>query len=142
MLGLKRFVTLALSLSVLTALILVAPSAPPIEAADHGDAPFVSNDQGADLADTYAFLDPTDNTRVILAMTVRGFIAAGENRNFGAFDANIRYRFEIETTGDARPERFIDVTFSKRTGSTAPQVATITLMDGQTFNATTTPPAT
>jgi len=142
MLGSHRIATLVLALSVLSALVFVVPSAPMTEAADHGDAPFVSNDQGADLADTYAFLDPTDNTRVILAMTVRGFIAAGENRNFGAFDANIRYRLEIETTGDARPERFIDFTFSKRTGATAPQVATITLMDGQTFTANTTPPST
>jgi hypothetical protein len=75
-------------------------------------------------------------------MTLRGFIASGENNNFGQFDPNVRHRFEIETTGDARADRFINVTFSKRTAGTAPQTATITLMDGQTFTAPSTPPST
>jgi hypothetical protein len=75
-------------------------------------------------------------------MTVRGFIAPGENRNFGQFDPNVRHRLEIDINGDPRPDRFIDVTFSKRTGGAAAQVATITLMDGQTFTANTTPPST
>ncbi len=116
--------------------------APDTDAADHGDAPYVNGDQSVDGADTYAFLDPTDNSRVILAMTVRGFIAPGENRNFGQFDSQVRHRFEIDINGDPRPDRFIDIQFSKRTGSTAPQVATITLMDGQTFTANSTPPST
>lgn len=122
---------------------LLALSAPParIDAADHGDAPYVSGDQSVDGADTYAFLDPNDNTRVVLAMTVRGFIAPGENHNFGQFDPNVRHRFEIETTGDARPDRFIDVTFAKRTGSFNPQVATVRLFTGQTFTANSTPPS-
>lgn len=75
-------------------------------------------------------------------MTVRGFIAPGENRNFGQFDPNVRHRFEIDINGDPRPERFIDVTFSKRTGPTNPQVATIALPDGQVFTANSTPPST
>ncbi len=112
-----------------------------IEAADHGDAPYNSSDQGIDGGDAYAFLDPADNSRVILALTSRGFIAAGENNNFGQFDPAVRYRFEIETTGDARPDRFINVTFSRRTGTLTPQTATVELMDGQTFTAPTTPPS-
>jgi len=95
-----------------------------------------------DGADTYAFLDPNDNTRVILAMTVRGFIAPGENRNFGQFDPQVRHRFEIDINGDPRPDRFIDITFAKRTGAAAPQVATITLMDGSQHTANSTPPST
>ncbi len=128
---------LALTLALAT---LLAP-APPLKAADHGDAPYNSSDQSIDGADLYTFLDPTDNTRVVLALTARGFIAAGENNNFGQFDPSVRYRFEIELNGDARPDRFIDVTFSRRTGTATPQVATITLMDGQTFTANSTPPS-
>jgi hypothetical protein len=128
---------LALTLSLLA---LLTPPAR-IDAADHGDAPYNSSDQAIDGADAYAFLDPTDNTRVVLALTLRGFIAAGENNNFGQFDPAVRHRFEIETTGDARPDRLIDVTFARRTGATAPQVATIRLMNGQTFNANSTPPS-
>ena len=142
MLRSHRITTVSIALVVLAALIVSIAIVPLTEAADHGDAPYVNGDQSVDGADTYAFLDPTDNTRVILAMTVRGFIAPGENRNFGQFDPNVRHRLEIDITGDPRPDRFIDVTFSKRTAATAPQVATITLMDGQTFTANSTPPST
>ena len=62
------------------ALAFFLPVAP--HAADHGDAPIASNNQSTDIADVFAFLDPTDNSRLILAMTQRGFIASGENANF------------------------------------------------------------
>jgi hypothetical protein len=135
----KRTALVALALTFGLAALLTPPAR--IDAADHGDAPYNSSDQAIDGADAYAFVDPTDSTRVVLALTLRGFIAAGENNNFGQFDPAVRHRFEIETTGDPRADRFIDVTFSRRTGATAPQVATITLMDGQTFTANSTPPS-
>jgi Domain of unknown function (DUF4331) len=86
------------------------------KAADHGDAPVASNNQNGDIADVFAFLDPNNNDNVILIATIRGFIAAGENSNFGIFDPNIRYHFEIENTGDTKADKFIDVTFTPRTG--------------------------
>ncbi|HET9788872.1 MAG TPA: DUF4331 family protein, partial [Pyrinomonadaceae bacterium] len=103
----KKFLVAALTLTVSLAGMLIPTSV--IDAADHGDAPYNNSDQGIDGADAYAFLDPNDNTRVILALTSRGFIAAGENNNFGQFDAAVRYRFEIEITGDPRPDRFINI---------------------------------
>jgi hypothetical protein len=136
----KKIACAAVALTL--ALSMLLTPAPPAGAADHGDAPYVNGDQAVDLADVFMFLDPNDNTKVILAMTLRGFIAAGENINFGQFDPNVRHRFELETTGDARADRFINVTFSKRTAPTAPQTATITLMDGQQFTAPSTPPST
>jgi len=51
---------------------------PPTMAADHGDAPFVSGSvPNADLGDAFLFLDPADNTRLVIAMTLQGFIPAG-----------------------------------------------------------------
>jgi hypothetical protein len=112
-------------------------------AADHGDAPNVDNDSGADIADVFAFLDPNDNTRVIIIGTVHGFIVPGEAGNFASFDPLVRYRFNIEQTGDAKPDSFITLRFSERTASTAAQTATITLaMKGQkesSYTAPTTP---
>ena len=96
----------------LCALGVVLSVGPRVNAADHGDAPMASNNQSTDIADVFAFLDPNDNDRLILAMTQRGFIAAGENVNFGIFDQFLKYRFQLETTGDARPDQFIDITFS------------------------------
>ncbi len=87
---------------------------PPLRAADHGDSPTVGGDQGCDLGDLYAFLDPNDNDQVVLIATLRGFIVPAEAGNFGNFDPAMRLRFNIENTGDAKPDIFIDVTFTKR----------------------------
>src|SRR5581483_9216014 len=109
-----------------------------IHAADHGDAPFASNNQSTDIADVFAFLDPNDNSKLILAMTQRGFIASGENANFGIFDQFLQYQFKLETTGDAKPDQFVNVRFSPVEGSGGPQTATIVLPGKQTFSAPTT----
>ena len=135
----KKTAFTAVALTVVLGLLLTP--APPVGGADHGDAPYNGSDQAIDGADAYAFLDPTDNTRVILALTSRGFISAGENNNFGQFDPAVRYRFEIETTGDPRPDRFINITFSRKTAPTGSQTATVTLMNGQTFTAPSTGPS-
>ena len=99
----------------------------PTRAADHGDAPNIDNDSGADIADVFMFLDPADNSKVCILGTVHGFIVPGEATNFGAFDPTVLYHFAIENTGDAKPDAFIDVTFSERTNATDPQTASIRL---------------
>lgn len=111
----------------------------PARAADHGDAPNVDNDQGADIGDVFAFLDPNDNSKVCIIGTFHGFIVPGEAANFAAFDSNVLYRFSIENTGDAKPDEFIDLTFAERTAASAPQTATIKLPNKRTFTAPTTP---
>src|SRR6266853_5892968 len=135
----KRIAVAALALTIAVSIMLTP--APTIDAADHGDAPLTAHDLGADLNDAYMFLDPNDNSRVIMIMTVHGFIVPGENSNFGIFDPAIRYRFEIETTGDARPDKFIDVRFSPRIANAAgvPQAQTATIsLPGRTFTAPST----
>src|SRR5215813_3604386 len=126
------------SLGIFFALLLTL-SAPMAPAADHGDAPIASLDRGAEITDFYLFLDPNDNSKVILAFGVHGFIPPGENNNFSPFDPNVRYRFEIDTTGDARPEQAISVTFSPRVSAGGSQMATIILPFGEVITAPTTP---
>ena len=126
------------------ALALASLAAPAARAADHGDSPNVAHDQGADIADVFAFLDPSDNTKLVIAATFHGFIVPSEAVNFGIFDPALRYRFEIERTGDAKPDEFIDVQFSPRTAPTEAQVATVTLSKGlgrRTFTAPATNPS-
>ena len=117
-----------------------------IRAADHGDAPNVAGDQACDIADLYLFLDPNNNHKVVLIGTFHGFMVPGEAVNFGIYDPNVRYRFGIENTGDARPDAFIDVTFDKRAAVFGPpprqilevpkpQTATVRLPNGQSFTA-------
>ena len=120
------------------ALGVVLSIAPPVNPADHGDAPIASNNQSTDIADVFAFLDPNDNNNLILAMTQRGFIASGENVNFGIFDQFLKYRIQLELNGDASPDAFIDITFGPVQSSGGPQTATITLPSGRVFTAPTT----
>jgi hypothetical protein len=96
-----------------------------LHAADHGDAPLVAHDQAADIGDVYFFLDPNDNSQVILAVTTHGFIVPFENANLGFFDNLVRYHFQIENTGDAKGDLFIDVSFSKQIARNQRQTATV-----------------
>jgi hypothetical protein len=108
-------------------------------AADHADSPSASQDPGADIADVFAFLDPNDNSKVCLIMTVHGFIPPGEAMSFATFDPNVRFRFGINDAGDVNADKFIDVIFApKRAGAGDPQIATVTLPNGKTFDAAST----
>ncbi len=132
----KRFTLAATALS--AALIIQFTPAPPVDASDHIDSPSIAQDRGSDIDDTYAFLDPNDNSKVVLVMTTQGFIVSGEHFGMPIFDHNIRYRFEIENTGDAKADKFVDVTYSKGLGRQMPQTATIELPNGKKFSAPTT----
>ncbi len=117
---------------------LLPSSVPVLRAADHAEATAIAGDPGADIADVFAFLDPIDNTRVVLAMDVEGFIVPSELSNLSFFSPDVLYRFYIENTGDAQPDQTIDITFAPQTSRSAPQNATIRLPNGQTFTAPTT----
>ncbi len=115
-----------------------------VKAADHAESTSVAGDPGADIADVFAFLNPNDNSKVVLAMDVEGFIVPSELLNLSFFSHEILYRFEIENTGDAIPDQTIDVTFSPQTSRSAPQTATVRLPNSRrggrlrTFTAPTT----
>lgn len=134
----KRFALIALILTF--ALSTLFSAAPRTDAADHGDASLASQDRPCDIADLYLFLDPNDNSRVVIAATFYGFIVPGEAVNFGSFDPRVRYLIGLETTGDARTDQAIDVRFSPRTATNAPQTATVILPFGETLSAPTTLP--
>jgi hypothetical protein len=106
--------------------------------ADIGSSPLTSLDGAADIGSVYFFLDPADNTKVVLAMTVGGFIVPAQNETRGFFAPDAQFRFQIENTGNAKGDLFIDVTFSKQISRAAPQTATIVVSTGQSFTAPTT----
>src|SRR5688500_6000855 len=127
------------SLRVAFAAALLSSAAVLAFAADHGDAPFASVKRSADLNDLYVFLDPNNNDRLVVILTAVGFTVPGEGVNFSVFDHELVFEFQFETTFDARPDQRIRVRFSrKRTSGATPQTATITLPDGERFEAPTT----
>jgi hypothetical protein len=115
-------------------------------AADHLDAPALAQDAGADIADVFAFLDPTDDTQVVLIATVHPYIVPGQMTNAVAFDETVKYRFEIYNdhvnrpspvfddavkpaakkayAAKLKPNLLIDVAFSKREVGSAAQTGT------------------
>jgi hypothetical protein len=117
----RKFIKLA-SVLALAAVPGVCP------AADHAEAPLVESDQAADIADVYAFVDPNDSSKVVLAFDVHGFIVPGENGNLGGFDHDVLFRFNIENTGDAAPDKFITVQFDAQTSRSQPQTAHISMI--------------
>lgn len=94
-------------------------------AADHGDAPLMASDAGADMADVYFFMDPRRKNRVTIIQTQRGFIVPGEAENLAVFDPQINYRLAIENSGDAASDINFNIRFSPKTGFDEPQIATI-----------------
>ena len=109
-------------------------------ASDHIDGPQLAHDHASDINDMYLFLDPNDNTQVVLIMTINPFLISSEIIGLAIFDHNLRYRFEIENTGDAQTDRFIDVRFTRGVGRETAQTATVTLPTGQSFTAPTNVP--
>ncbi len=110
----------------------------PATASDHIDSPAIAQDRGSDLTDLFAFVDPNDRSRVVLIMGTQGFIVSGEHFGMPIFDSNIRYRFEIENSGDAKPDEFVDVYYSPGLGRQMPQNVRVDLPGGRKFNAITT----
>src|SRR5437667_10935003 len=113
------------ALVVIAGIALIALPARHIKGADHAEATGVAGDPGADIADVFAFLDPNDNSKVVLALDVEGFIVPSALFNLSFFSPDVTYRFELENTGDARPDAFLEVTFSPQTSRSTPQTPTI-----------------
>jgi hypothetical protein len=131
----KKFI-LAVALAIAMAIGLIPQGQ--INAADHNDSSIPTGLPGADLLDVYAFNDPGDNSNVVLAMDVDGFVVPSEIGNTGFFSPDVTFQLAISNTGNAKPNLTIDVTFSPRTSTTAPQTATVKFSTGQTFTAPTT----
>src|SRR5262245_39258945 len=113
----RKLVPLALLLAA-ALLTLCAP------AADHREAPAISEDPAADINDVYILVSPADSSKVVFVMTVNPFTAP-TNQLASRFSPDVRYRFAIDTTGDAIADEYIDATFSALLP--APQQVTVRL---------------
>jgi hypothetical protein len=106
-------------------------------AADHREAPAISERPVADLNDIYAFRD--EDGRLVLIMTVNP-LSDPDFAGSYAFSPNVVYRFSIDNTGDGVAEHDIDIVFS---GFSAPgaQRFNVRFPDGTVVRGMTTPPS-
>lgn len=88
-----------------------ALSAVPGLASDHQEAPLMQEDGTADIADFYAFRNPNDSAKLVLAMTVNAASVPEEAALYN-FSPSVLYRFNIDNDGNATIDHHIDVTFS------------------------------
>ncbi len=75
-------------------------------ASDHRDSALLTANPAEDIADVYSFKNPTNPDRVVLAMTVSGFIPPSENATT-FFDPQVLYEIKLDTNGDAVEDQVI-----------------------------------
>jgi Domain of unknown function (DUF4331) len=78
--------------------ILVSPA--PLNAADHRDAPLADENPAGDITDVFAFLDPNDSSRLVMAMGVNSFAVPAAPGSYG-FSPDLLYQFKVDNDGDA-----------------------------------------
>lgn len=88
-------------------MITVLLAAQSADASSHREAPGIALDPAADLTDFYAFVDPTDSTKVVFILNVNPLEAPGGGPNFHRFDDSVRYNIKCDNEGDGVE----DVTF-------------------------------
>lgn len=91
--------------------LLIHLTPPYAKSADHVDAPLTTADPPVDITDVYAFLDPNDESRLVLAMAVVPFITPSNNPNTG-FASDVLYQFKVDNNGDAVEDLVIQVLFA------------------------------
>lgn len=83
---------------------------PALYAADHRDAPAVDGAGEGDITDVFAFLDPNDKSRIVLAMGVNPFAVPAVIQSY-RFSKDFLYQFKIDRTGSYREDFVVQVTF-------------------------------
>src|SRR3954468_23773535 len=98
-------------LAIALAICLVAQIPDRVLAADHRDAPAVDALGEGDITDVYAFVDPNDATRVVLAVNVNSFAVPAVNGTY-SFSPDMLYQIKIDNTGDGREDFVIQMVAS------------------------------
>src|SRR4051794_30547287 len=78
----------SVAVAALTAGALVWSPTARTSASDHIDSPTIAQDRASDIDDMWAFLDPNDNSKVVMLMSTQGFIIPGEHFGEAIFDKN------------------------------------------------------
>ncbi len=80
-----------------------------LQCADHRDSPTADEDPVADIADGYAFINPLDTTKLIVAMTVNGFAVPAVRATY-SLGPDVLYQIKIDNMGSAEESLVIQVT--------------------------------
>lgn len=78
--------------------------------ADHVEAPLAVANPELDITDVYAFLDPQDESQIVVAMAVNPFTPPAMSSP--AFGTDVLYQFKFDNTGDGVEDYVVQATFS------------------------------
>ena len=87
----------------------------PARAADHRDAPFVDGAPEGDITDVFAFVDPNDSSRLVLAMGVNSFAVPSAPGSY-SFSPDYLYQFKIDNNGDGVEDHVVQIKFRNVVG--------------------------
>lgn len=82
----------------------------PLRAADHRDAPAVDGAGEGDITDIFAFLDPNNKDRLVVAMGVNPFALPSVTHSY-RFSTSYLYQFKIDNQGDYKEHLVIQARF-------------------------------
>src|SRR5689334_16599154 len=86
------------------AVLIAATSVGSTLASSHREAPLIAGDPAADNTDLYAFLNPTDPTRLTIIANYVPLEEPAGGPNFFPFDPDVRYQIHIDNTGDGKAD--------------------------------------
>src|SRR5437667_4958200 len=91
-------------------LLLIPMATIPVRAANSLDAPFVDRAPEGDIIDVFAFVDPNDSSRLVLAMGVNSFAVPSAPGTY-SFSPDYLYQFKIDSNGNGVEDHVVQITF-------------------------------
>lgn len=82
------------------AALFIAPSASPVFAANHREAPITALDRTADITDWYTFVSYTDPTKLVMVLNVDPLLEPSNGPNYFPFDPNVLYEMKVDNNQD------------------------------------------
>jgi hypothetical protein len=105
------------------ALLIATTSIGGVLASSHREAPLIAGDPSADNTDLYAFLNPTDPTKLTIIANYVPLEEPAGGPNYFPFDPAVKYEIKIDNNGDAKAD--VTYTFRFRTQATTKNFAGI-----------------
>ncbi len=93
------------------------PLTPALKAADHRDAPGVDAAGEGDITDVFAFLNPNNSGRIVLAMGVNPFAVPAATHSY-RFSTEYLYQFKIDRFNTYKEDFLVQVRFADKADGT------------------------
>jgi hypothetical protein len=98
-----------------TAVLVRGPSPEASQASSHREAPLISQDPVADNTDLYAFVSPDRPDAVTIIANYIPLEQAAGGPNFTSFGDDVRYKINVDNTGDGEEDIVYQVRFRTKT---------------------------